>query len=308
MLSNNTTYFFITTIFMVVIFSFCQAPKTPLNGAQLAQGYCASCHAFPDPEILDKTTWKKYVLPRMGQFMGIYQNPQQRDSLLEKGSAADYLKQNNVYPSQATLDDDEWQAIQTFYLEQAPPQLKVDTIATTPSSLFKYRFPDLFLSPPSTTYLSIEAQQISFADANKKAFFQVDEYWKIQKQARVGEALTHVEKEGSDYWLTVMGSFSPTDQDKGYLYRLSSDPKVPSRKVIDQLRRPVHASYEDFNQDGLKDIVICEYGNWTGALSLWIAHKEGIFVRQELINRSGAIATEIIDLNGDGRMDILALF
>ena len=42
-----------------------------LNGEQLANAYCATCHVKPEPEILDKTTWREKVLPDMRKRMGL---------------------------------------------------------------------------------------------------------------------------------------------------------------------------------------------------------------------------------------------
>lgn len=42
-----------------------------LTGAQLAQAYCRACHAFPDPSLLDKQTWKNGVLPQMALRLGL---------------------------------------------------------------------------------------------------------------------------------------------------------------------------------------------------------------------------------------------
>ena len=43
----------------------------PLSGEQLARIYCAMCHKFPTPDLLDKATWKERVLPNMGWRLGI---------------------------------------------------------------------------------------------------------------------------------------------------------------------------------------------------------------------------------------------
>lgn len=38
------------------------------EGEQLSKSYCIACHAYPDPGLLDRATWEKHVLPRMGYF------------------------------------------------------------------------------------------------------------------------------------------------------------------------------------------------------------------------------------------------
>ena len=301
-------FFWITATFVAVFFSFCSLPTEPMDGSQLAGAYCATCHAYPEPQLLDQATWKNYVLPRMGQFLGIYKNQKQRDTLLNQDGSSSYLQEKNIYPASPLLSNDEWLAIQEFYIKNAPQQLRVAPLTTQKSNLFQARFPDIFLSPPSSTYIELDSQTLYFSDANKQVFVELDEQLKVKRQAMVGEGLVHVEQEQDAFWLTLMGSFSPTDQAKGYVFKLSTQSSEPSQKVITNLQRPVHSSYSDFNADGLIDILICEYGKWTGALSLWLQNKDGKFSRHNLVERSGAIATEVLDINQDGLSDFIALF
>src|SRR5437868_6336553 len=75
-------------------------PTAPGHGRELAQKFCATCHLFPEPDLLDKATWKNGALPLMRSRLGIDQldavNPQQKPVL------------------------DEWMAITNYYLETAP--------------------------------------------------------------------------------------------------------------------------------------------------------------------------------------------
>ncbi|MGD1895304.1 MAG: hypothetical protein ACFB15_32525, partial [Cyclobacteriaceae bacterium] len=49
----------------------CSQTKSVDESEQLAQTHCGSCHAFPKPDLLDKATWQKSVLPQMALRMGI---------------------------------------------------------------------------------------------------------------------------------------------------------------------------------------------------------------------------------------------
>src|SRR3954462_3588527 len=58
--------------------SFSERPPPQLLGAQransgetLARIYCASCHLFPEPDLLDKKTWNEQALPRMSIRLGL---------------------------------------------------------------------------------------------------------------------------------------------------------------------------------------------------------------------------------------------
>lgn len=306
---KKITYAFVV-ISMATIFLFCKNIPVSKDGAQLAQSYCSTCHLYPEPSLLDQATWKTYILPRMANFMGIYQDEQERNTLLEQGVGGTLVNAANIYPITPTIEKEDWEAIQQFYLTTAPEELIPDSItqALETTSIFQPKFPDLFLSPPSTTLASIRDEHYYFSDANKQLFVALDKDLNIQKQAKVGEGLVQVHETPTDFWLTIMGSFSPSDTPKGSILQLSKESSKGLKKMITTLQRPVHSTYKDFNQDGLIDILICEYGKWTGALSLHLQQASGAFERKDIIRRSGAIKTEVIDFNQDGQLDILALF
>src|SRR5439155_11306189 len=89
-----------TAALALTIAACCAESPLPANGTQLARKYCASCHLFPEPELLDKATWKNGALPLMRSRLGIGQidpaNPQQKPVL------------------------EEWAAICKYYIEAAP--------------------------------------------------------------------------------------------------------------------------------------------------------------------------------------------
>ena len=41
------------------------------EGEVLAKTYCGSCHLFPEPTLLDKSTWEKNILPVMAKQLGL---------------------------------------------------------------------------------------------------------------------------------------------------------------------------------------------------------------------------------------------
>src|SRR2546430_7168269 len=56
------------------------------DGERLARVYCAACHTFPDPALLDKKTWESGVLPQMARRTGV-----QAKSLFEETSQSPYM-------------------------------------------------------------------------------------------------------------------------------------------------------------------------------------------------------------------------
>lgn len=102
-----------------------------------------------------------------------------------------------------------------------------------------------------------------------------------------------------------MGVLHPSDERKGKLTVIDPEPRF-SFTLLDSLQRPVHASYADLNQDGKEDIVICEFGNYTGMLS-WFENNGTTYTKHVLRPLPGAVRTQVLDFNHDGRPDIIAL-
>ncbi len=94
-----------------------QIPASSIDsGEVLAKQYCQSCHAFPEPSMLDVKSWEQGVLPNMGPRLGIFNfkwnayPSMRRDRNLPAG----------YYPSRPLLTPDEWQHIMDYYLAMAP--------------------------------------------------------------------------------------------------------------------------------------------------------------------------------------------
>lgn len=308
----KTSYYFLLIILLAsTCFYQCSDLVTEVNkGAVLANQYCSNCHLYPAPDLLDQRTWKDHVLPRMGAFLGIYESGYSRSSLIEYGAGGTMVSQAKIYPDKPILSQANWEIIKAFYLKNAPKHLPLPNLSEkiTSTRLFKADYPGIFLSPPSTTFVDLDNNQIRFADANKGILVSMDGNHEVLQQAKTGEGVVHLEETSDAIWLTIMGSFSPTDAPKGYILKLEKQASTSAKIIIDQLQRPVHSKYADLNDDGLMDIIVAEYGKWTGGVSLHTQQADGTFKRKYLLKKPGAIKSELIDANKDGKMDIITLF
>jgi hypothetical protein len=118
-----------------------------------------------------------------------------------------------------------------------------------------------------------------------------------------------------DLLVADLGSFQPADHDNGALYwlRRSRDGKYTPIVLAKGLARVADARAADFDGDGDLDIVLGIFG-WrrTGNVTLlenrtksW---QKPVFVPRVLDDRTGAIHVPIVDLNKDGKPDIVILF
>jgi hypothetical protein len=108
-----------------------------------------------------------------------------------------------------------------------------------------------------------------------------------------------------------IGTLAPTHAKFGQVRKLFATGSSPITKdtipLIDSLGRPVSFTKADLNQDGKPDLVVCEFGYLTGALS-WMENKGNGYERHVLRNEPGAVKAYVRDENNDQLPDIWALF
>jgi len=304
-------------VFLWVVVSCGPSPKqsppaiNELNAEQLAKTHCSRCHQYPQPTLLPRSTWGEYVLPRMGYLMGFFEHDSIRDQLLLESGAAQRLSQANTFPQYPTIDRQHWQKIQEYYLSNAPvgyprmPEMPVDQIG----NLFKAIYPTTMFSPPSTTMVTIsDDKRLTVSDAHTRSLMVFNDQLQLENLAKIGEGAVTLLTERNRFLVTVMGSFSPTDAALGKLISLPIDRSKKPKILLKELQRPVHASSADLNNDGLTDLVISEFGKWTGKLSWHRNLGNDSYESKVLKAEAGAIKTVLVDLNQDQHLDVIALF
>ena len=287
-----------------------QANSTPESGESLAQQFCVTCHSFPEPSLLPKAAWRDHVLPRMACFYGRYSPDLPRTLFVNEEAGGSFVERSGLFPMEPTMDDETWQAIEQYYIENAPSSLNIAkaNVSDEPPP-FEIVVPSVQISPPSTTMI-VPAQNGGFylADALTKRLIVLDGNFNTQAVANTGEGVVSSYQRNGDIWLTVMGSFTPTDEPSGFLMKLSSNRGSNPELPIRGLQRPVHSSFADLDGNGTEEVIISEFGKWTGSLGIWTSDESGNFNKTTLSHTAGAICTRIHDMNGDGRLDIIALF
>ena len=294
-------------------YNFSDAPlntKQPPNGKKLAEVFCASCHLVPEPGLLPKSVWENTVLPQMGYQLGIYPNDTFRLKLFEKGEGGDLVRNARVFPDYCPLEPKQWDAICRYYIKNAPKALEMVPEGELVDSLpgFQLNRPVFKLSPPSATLVRFrEEGGLFLGDANSRRLYWIDEQLEVEKGANLMEGVVDVQRSEEDLYITIMGSFSPTDNPVGAVIRLP-DKGSRAELLLQGLQRPVCSNWADFDGDGVLEGVVCEYAKWTGGLTYWKKSDDGTYSRTYLRKRPGAIKSFVRDLNGDGHLDIIALF
>jgi hypothetical protein len=280
----------------------------PAAGVALAKIHCASCHLFPEPDLLDKKTWRERTLPRMKIRMGL------APAQIDRHPEAKLLKATGIFPTSPMVSPEDWNAIAEYYIGAAPelplpqegrPQIEIG-LKHFQSEPPKYR-----RSPPSTTLVKINpsTRQIYMGDAETQSIDILKNDGSFVETVSIGNvpvSLTEVEKGLS---VTAIGHFLPSEDPKAEVIFLQRGLKgfERAKTILKDLPRATYTEFGDLNRDGKLDFLTCIYGNNVGRLS-WFENV-GVDQYQEhvLIPKSGAIRTELHDFNGDGFVDIAVL-
>ncbi len=104
-----------------------------------------------------------------------------------------------------------------------------------------------------------------------------------------------------------MGILVPNDETKGSLLILDKG-KRRATDFLDSLQRPVYFEKADLNNDHKDDYVVCEFGNYTGALQVYENRGDGKYSKHTILGLPGARKVIVRDADHDGKPDLLALF
>ena len=281
---------------LILIASACGRAK---SGDQLAHAYCAACHEFPDPSLLDKRTWQNGVLPEMGPRLGVSSH-----SLY-----AEVRRNPHVQVLRHAVSDGEWQKIVAYYLAAAPDSLPRQHLPAEPQpdpAFFRVApFVPHLQSSAVITLLKVDSanHRLFVGEAGSNLLRVFDWTGRLVTAVPVGSPPTGAIVDGNRVLLLLSGILDPNDEAKGSLveYEWSGATLKPGRVLIDSLYRPV------FVGRSRHDFVICEYGNNLGRLALYRPNGDQ-YERHVLAQSPGAIRFELHDLTGDGVPDLVALF
>jgi hypothetical protein len=297
-----------------------------IEGHRLSTIYCSSCHRFPEPGLLPKSTWESETLPAMGPFLGIFEHQELQYSYPDNRSQLQYIP-DDYYPSEQQLSSDEWQKILDFYIQAAPeylPDKRKDPEIITDSLFFTSRLPNFKGErPPIVTSVKFdpEYRQLYISDGSENNLMVFDENLELINRFDITSPVVNIEfissSEPEDsrlMLLTYIGHLDPSDAPLGsvktgwYLPEASDVADMHTNTLFDNLTRPVESKLADMNGNGREDLLVAEFGHRTGKFS-WFENL-GNGYRNEpniLVDAPGCIQSYILDVTDNGLNDIIVL-
>ncbi|WP_460973842.1 FG-GAP-like repeat-containing protein [Spirosoma migulaei] len=275
------------------------------EGKRLAEKHCASCHALPSPNLLDKETWVKHVLPAMAPNLGLEVYP------------------GNLYyvGPKAAISHNNWEKLMAYYQALAPNVLKpIDKPEAVVSdwAVFSVEKPQVDTSQTAmTTLVAMDTigHQLYSSDAFRSDLTRWDRHLKPtlfkQLHSAAVDARFFRDATGNERGLfTMLGTMRAADISKGELItlELSGRKGVDSLTVATDLPRPLQSIPADFNKDGLTDWLVCGFGHLKGGL-YWLKQQPNHqFTKLPIKEVPGASQAVVRDFNADGWPDLMVLF
>lgn len=268
---------------------------TPASDGEVrARAACVGCHAFAPPDVLPRFAWRD-VIAVMDALSPLL--PAERDAVL------------------------------AWYERAAPERLPL-LPPWPPARAEPLRFERRALAPPGAPPLPAIANVrfLDIAGDARPELVACDMRHGLVLVASAGGPLAPIarvphpahaeaadlDEDGErDLVVADLGSFEPADHARGAVVWLRGRRGAPFEVVTlaRGLGRVADVEPADLDGDGDRDLVVAEFG-WrkTGSLFALENTGGGAFERRPIDARHGAIHAPAADLDGDGRLDVVALF
>lgn len=275
-----------------------------IDGEVLAKTHCVSCHSFPEPAVMPKRYWKE-VLPFMGFHLGKAPKGKTLSDFKNK-LVKKRLDQSGLFPSEPMISDSEWQAIIDFYDINSPENLPTEQkLSIYPeTNVFEYEVLPWKTFGGGLTYLNFSNNiyQVGFnTDKGASYYAKINTSGDQLKSYQLKYPLVDVASQDGVELLLSMGRIFNIDEPTGSISVLRDSPKP----LMEGLQRPVDFILDDFDNDGIVDILVSEFGKYLGGINIYT--NKGQFGKTNLHPKSGATNFVIRDINNDGLKDFYVL-
>lgn len=262
----------------------------------------------------------------MGRRLGMFERPIHSGNSFAQGFDDVRAKASPLFPSEPQLSEEKWNRIVQYFLENAP-----DTPPAPPShpdiktGLDGFRVRELSFqwTPAIASLVDIDDEStpprlyvgtLTPGSSTLTTFtsgFEEQDALTVRSGGAALTAFSSVRATERELYLTEMGRLPPVEDSSGKLVRVPRRPDLNEQSVtalLTGLKRPVSATYADFDGDDREDVAVAEFGSYTGRLAWRERREDGRFEDHTLRQKPGAIQVMSRDFTDDARPDILALF
>ena len=248
------------------------------RGEVLAARHCQSCHLFPDPALLDASSWNDGVLPVMGPHLGLFEFYFRPYPSAKK----DKFLPPDFYPLKPLLEENEWADLINYYIatspDSMPPQQRKE-ILKTGLSLFQVQELPINYATPAVSFIKIDSslvpQSLIVCDANQN-IFRFNNQLVMTDSLHSPGPIVDIDFTQQPMLACNIGYMNPNNGKFGEAQTLQinslGNMQIDTNALFTALARPLQISPADLNGDGRVDYTVCEFGNLMGAFS-WMENR-----------------------------------
>ena len=281
--------------------------KRDNEGQKLAKIHCSSCHQYPEPSLLTKKGWQK-VLPAMGAFMGMQRYDSIKKQILGHGFNKKVLLENKIFASTPLVSEKDWDRLVEFYIKTSPESFDSQPKVDMRLQHFSIQNPPFKIDIPATTYIGEYKNDLLVGDYHSHRLIRLSKSQNVKEALVLGPGPVSAIENEKGLFVATIGDFSPSEVPQGRVSFIPHDHWDQETSISPKLQRPVDLQFIDVDKNGLDDIVVAEYGKYTGKLSLLKQESNGDYHYEVIADRSGALCSQVLDIDGDGDQDIIVLF
>ena len=208
------------------------------------------------------------------------------------------------------LSNEDWDLLKNYIIALAPDTLDFSNSSNKSTELTQFKSKQIKLDNIAGSYITylkyepkIERLIIGNVSGNLMSYdFELEN---ISFLRECGSGVTdHTEIKDIKY-TTAVGRLDPDPSEiatgKIFIQKNGVD------SFISKLHRPVNTLVKDLNNDGNDELIISEFGNLHGKLSLYSMDNTKNYKGKILLDQPGAIRTLSRDMDNDGRDDLISL-
>lgn len=259
---------------------------------------------FPAPSMLDKSRWETGVLPEMAFRMGL------DVSKLQEKDPSEVEEIMKVIPLQPLVSEAEWEAIKKYYRDNAPDSLQQTRVEST-SALYAFTASAVRLPITGQNMITLlkwnPFKKNFFVGTRRATLYQVNGSMAVEDSIKMTSPPSDIIFRPSQNPIVVsMGIMDPNDLPFGAVSELHLREKK-LEVMIDSIKRPVHLTSADLDNDKREDLLVSAFGNFTGGLKAYRKANDHQYDLHFIHNFPGTRRTVTEDFNKDGLPDIVAL-
>ena len=295
-------------VYLAILFLFsCNSPD-PQREAALFNSYCAMCHITPDINGLPRHIWEHNILPDMGARLGIkYKNYDPlADLSLQEINA---INQTGIYPKTPIIAEQDWVQLRDYILALAPDSLLFIETTNISEELLQFAAKTISFNSRKgslITFLKYDTtnHQLLMGDMEGNISSYNFNNKHLEYFGGFGSAITDFTEKKEVAFITTVGLLNPSDLSSGRILMASDN---SARSISGVFHRPVNTLVHDLNKNGQDELVVSEFGNLTGKLSLLVKVDGADYIKKILLDQPGTIRVVAKDMDNDGMDDLIAL-